>query len=292
MLRGQAATNSGCCSWLKDRGVDAKAPDLSKLHSNHSSETHLSPREYAIVQAIVADVTPRTTIKHFEDLFYRSMKFFLPEGSLDAIPASRIPTGVYLAARYSFSQPGRIVQSAFLFYRNAPDEEFVHGYARVTDPRERATKSNVFRFKELQKVENVPGGGFQVFIGGFVYYCRGSFYAIGAAIETDLGVKEREIRNSDIRSIRPVWYILDDDNDIEVIRGIKSTSLRNVGDPASAVIEMHRIAGYETDDWTDLASDLPVPLGVFDPDQLEGDVERLKPTISPEFKMLRVTREE
>ena len=288
--QGKQPSNPNCCHWLRQREVAARPTDISKLLAIRSSDIRLSPKLFEIISAIIGGVSARSMIKYFEDLFFRSFKFFLPFGGLQSIHEGKVPSGLYEAIRFSFSQPGKVAKSAFLFYRNKIEDEIVAGYANPVEPHTKQRKSSLVRFKELQIVENVAGGGFQVLIGGFVFYCRDSFYLMGAAFETDLDVNEEELRPNDIREVRPIWYILDDDNDIEIVRGIKPTSLRNEGDPAAAVVEMRRLGDYHADDWMNLSVRCPIDVGIFEAEELPNSHKRLRPTISQEYSMLSVNR--
>lgn len=289
-LGGHSDSSKGCCEWLAERGCPCSPVDLSKLKAIHDCWTTVNPRLDAILKKISAEVDARSAIIYFEGLTYRGLKFFFPQGNPQRIDPTSMPDGIYQATRYSFARPGSIVRSAFSFYRNSAEREVLHGYGDSLNVEWDERFSDVVRFKELRVIETRDAPSYQILVGGFVFYNRTSFYLVGAAFETALGVEEASLRMSDVRHVQAVWYILDDDNDPNLIRGVKVTSLRNEGDPAAAVVELKKVPELNYTDWSEITTSAAVEIGVFDESSIDFDLSRLNPDASDKFNMLVVNR--
>ena len=91
-----------------------------------------------------------------------------------------------------------------------------------------------------------------------------------------------------------VYYVFDDDQDNDVVRGLKATVLRNVGDPVSPLIELERIPNQiDYVDWENISTSRLVEIGVFDYDgPREKYLNRLMPVFDDNYKMARFGRYE
>jgi len=153
-----------------------------------------------------------------------------------------------------------------------------------------SSKSNILRFKEFRLIQPKDRPEYQIFVGGFVFFNRGSFILAGAAFETPPSIVEREMEMDDIKHVQSLWYILDDDGDSSFIRGLKVTSLRHKYDPAAAVVQLVRIPSLGAEDWSKIGNRSEIEIGTRDPAQTPEDLTYLQPKISPEFQMMIVDR--
>lgn len=311
-IRGKS-TIQDCLDWLEIRNCEifnphAKRADmkptrwsrntLAKMFSTCAAihgEPNLLPKNEArflgmIIETISASVSFKSCVCYFEDLAYRGMKFFLPQGDLDET-RSNYPSGLYQGSRYSLLEQGKIVRSAFLFYTNKTQAERLYGYAK-------SPGSGILRFKELRLISNPNGDDYQIISGGLVFGNRQCFIAIGATYETKRGIPEDRLKASDILHAQTVYYVFDDDGDADVIRGIKIGALRMDGDPVAPVIELQRIKGTILPvNWSEIANSKDVEIGVFSPNSqlvgvdshLKKIAERLEISPDSESHMLRVS---
>lgn len=289
-LRGVSKSNQECCKWLEQYDVKVNPTDISKLAGISECAVKLSPRHELVLNAIITNVSARSAIIYFESLAYRGLRFFFPRGNPVRSDTSTIPNGVYQATRFSFSEPGRIIKSAFLFYRNDASREILGGYGDSLSVEENSKKSNILRFKELRQIQPKDRPEYQIIVGGFVFYNRGSFILAGAAFEMSPGIVEQEMGMIDINHVQSLWYILDDDGDSSFIRGIKVTSLRHKYDPAAAVVQLVRIPALGVEDWPDIGNKSGIEIGTYDASQIPEDLTYLEPKVSPDFQMMVVDR--
>lgn len=288
-------------AWLRTHHFHTEVTVISRLKSEHRCEKALSDTQERLIQTIIENVSARSCILYFENLGFRAFKFFNPYGNPDrrADPVN-LPLGLYQATRFSFSDPGKLIRSAFLFYKNSYQDEPLSGYADNLVVNQRHTISNILRFKEIRLIGYADNPKYQILVGGFVFVNHGCFYLTGASFETDPNVHEPSMQAREIRHVQMVNYILDDDSDADVIRGLKTTGLRHQSNPAAAVIELERINGTQMSlsEWYQVRESGLIELGVFDlaegindnTTHLQKYVDRLKPMAHPEYKMTYVDR--
>ncbi|MEM6411890.1 MAG: hypothetical protein AAF683_10195 [Pseudomonadota bacterium] len=122
------------------------------------------------------------------------------------------------------------------------------------------------RFKEIRLIKDKNKVQYQLLVGGFVFYNHGCFFLLGSSIETPPGVTERQLRKSDIRHVQLAYYVLDDDEDAEIVRGIKVTGLRYARDPAAAVLHLERLSNSEIDvtNWHTVYEYPEIDIGMYD----------------------------
>lgn len=295
-LQGRKATQKNCLHWLEANGSFTDRFALSRIKRQHLCAVSLSDTQEQIVQTIINGVSLRSCIRFFEEAAYRSLKFYIPEGNPDSVKSQSRPEGFYQATRFSISEPNKLIRSVFYFYRNPAQHEHLAGYADnltiqdVNKPSlKRMRTSNVLRFRELRLIDRDSGHGYQIISHGFVFCNRQCFIVTGASFETKQEIHDDDLKMSDIRHVQSVYYILDDDNDANRIRGIKSTFLRHEGNPASCVIELNRINNLKYTQWRRLLENDNVQIGVFDPVDIDTDLlERLEVSADDRFKVLRV----
>ncbi|MCF6445702.1 hypothetical protein [Nereida sp. MMG025] len=287
--------------WLAAHGYYTENTAISKLRAVHECDRILSAKQEAIIETIIQNVSVRTCIQYFENLTYRSFKFFNPSGNPQKhTDYSSLPLGVYQGTRYSFSSPGRLIRSAFLFYQNPRNHEHVAGYADSIAVGRESEISNVLRFKEVRLIKDRSKEQYQLLIGGFVLYNHGCFYLIGVSIETPPAVTEKRIEMSDIRHMQMVYYILDDDDDANVVRGLKVTGLRYQRDPAAAVLHLERRTDSKLNvtNWEQVYKEPGLEIGMIDvrtkssvvrPDLLKYK-ELLNPSPDESYQMVSVGR--
>lgn len=284
--------------WLERNGFSTETTAISKLRKQTACDTRLSYKLESIVQTIVDNCKFVSCVSYFEDLCYRSFRFFIPEGNpARGVRLSSFPEGVYQGLRYSFSNPGHVIRSAFLFYRNPVEFEPISGFADQFKSGSIPRKSNVLRFKEVRIITSDIKPKYQLLIGGFVFYNNGCFYLTGCSMETAPGIDERFLRATDIRRMHLAFYVLDDDGDIETIRGVKVTGLRHAHEPAAAILHLEKIddTGINITNWNKIYDSPNIHIDVLNNNDTSLQANKnfenlLNPSISCKYRMLRVRR--
>jgi len=290
-------------NWLKERGFHVERTTLSRLRGERYCEKKLSQNLEELITVIINNVSVRSCVQYFEEQSYNSFKFFNPNSNPQSKPEQgNLPNGLYQSTRFSFSNPGKLVRSAFYFYAYPTKDERLSGYANNMTINQSVTESNVMRFKELRHITEGEKIQYQIMVGGFVFYNRGCFYLIGTSFETEPMAREYNLKVHDIRHVQMAEYILDDDNDPETIKGIKMTALRNAYNPAAAIIQLERVHNHNItpQTWHEVYNSLHVELGVFDVNRINAsgqtDLKKYEISLNPshkidnEFNMLRVSR--
>lgn len=295
-LQNKKPTQQNCLLWLERCGFSTDRFALSRIKRQHLCAVQLSDVQENIIQVIIDGVSLKSCIHFFEEAAYRSLKFYIPEGNPDSVKSQSRPEGFYQATRYSISEPNKVIRSVFNFYRNPAHLEHLAGYAdnlTIQDVNRSSLKrmrtSNVLRFRELRMIDRDSGRGYQIISHGFVFCNRQCFIATGASFETKQEVFEEKLKMSDIRHVQSVYYIFDDDNDANRIRGLKSTFLRHEGNPAGCIIELNRVVDLKHTQWRRLLENDNLQVGVFETDEIDPELlERISVKQDDNFNVLRV----
>lgn len=276
----KTATVDDCVNWLKKNSVDVSRQTLNRWISVNDKK-----KAEPIYKAVLENVSYSLAADHFDIKLFNIMKFMMPDGDIVDTFRDSVPSGIYEARRFSFSQTGLLSISAFKFYREPSDAGF--GY-----------NENAYRnkFKEIVRVVEAEkeSKGYQIQTQGYCFASRHGIVLFGLSFHFPLNKTAKSATLCDItRSYFTTIYI-DNASDNTVLRGIIPTILRKTQNPAAAVIEMTQKPELSNEDWQRFEEGVPdsgfIPVGLQK--QVDDDwLERLSPegqNICGENKMMVV----
>jgi len=236
------ATLAEAAEWLNKNKISTDISTLSRMKNIDDCHTKISSIMEGVRTTIIQNISLETCFNYFERNLLSTLQFFIPNGDMGTIPDRiTVPQGYYEAIRYSLRGRRHINKSVFQFYQNDKINEPLSGYCNIDSYTFRQRpESNVYRFRELRRINPMDAPQFFIHVRGFVFYLHGGFYLIGIGLETESDTLTKYLKLSEIRRSQVEHEFLDNDMNANTIRGIKPSIQRLKTHPAATVIEFRR----------------------------------------------------
>lgn len=239
--------NQDIINWASQHCENISSFTTTEISNLRRRKKQLTEKQGELIKQIGGNVSAAAVARHLAALRFRSLCYFDTKWS-----SQHELKGIYIARRLSFSNPGQVNVSAFLFGRDKENRPF---------------------FKEKRKID-VSGNRYQIRTQGFWFHDRRGYSMHGMSYEIPVGTRARDCKLKDVKHRYDDHYYFNDDTNSNVVRGIVPYIIKESGfaSVTEIVLSNNEEFSISTGHW-DKIEDMGL-IGVRDPN--EGEIEKLR----------------